>query len=66
MIRVRVYIDVFIHDITFSDSLTTTRNLTFEYITWTLYVVFTGSFLDIVLGQYFRLGMKKTATKNAE
>ena len=34
-------------------------NPNFGYIKWTLYVGFTGSFLDMLLGQYFRQGMKK-------
>ena len=55
---VRVYIDVF-HKIIFSYYLTANRTLTFGYIKWTLDVDFTGSFLDIVFGQYFRQKMGK-------
>ena len=67
MIHIRVYIEVFLHDIIFSYSLTATQTLSFGYIKWTPYVAFTDSFLYIVFGQYARQGMgKKTATKNAE
>ena len=62
---VRVYIDV--HDIIFSDSSTATQTLTFGYIKWTPDVAFSGSYLDIVFGKYFRQEMvKKNATINAE
>ena len=58
--------DVF-HDMLFSYSLTATWTLNFGCIKWTPDVAFTGSFIDIVFGQYFRQGMgKKTATKNVE
>ena len=53
-----VYIDVF-HDMIFSYYLTTTRNLTFGYIKWTPDFAFTGGFLGIVVGQYFRQEMVK-------
>ena len=39
------------------------NTLTCGSIKWTPYVAFTGSFLNIVFGQYFRWGVKKTATK---
>ena len=47
-------------------SLTATPAHTFGYVKCTPDVDFTASFLDIVLGQYFRQGIKKNATKNAE
>ena len=50
--------DVF-HDIIFSYYLTATRTLNFGYIKFPLYVAFTGSFLDVVFGQYFRPEMGK-------
>ena len=56
---VRVYIDVF-SLLNISYSLTATRTLIFGYIKWTLDVAFTGIFLDIVCGQYFRQEMGKT------
>ena len=54
---VGVYVDVF-HDIIFYYPLTATGTLTFK-IKWTPDVAFTGSFLDIVFGQYFRQEMGK-------
>ena len=59
---VRFYIDIF-HDIVFSYSLTATRTLTFGYIKWNPDVAFTGSFFDIVFGQYFRQGLGKKMPK---
>ena len=54
-------------DIIFSSSLTATRNLNFAYIKWNPDVLFTGIFLDIVLGRYVRWGMgKKSDTKNPQ
>ena len=50
---------MFFHDVIFSYSLTATQTLTFGYIKRTPYVDFTGTFLDIVLGQYFRQEMVK-------
>ena len=58
MFWIKVYIDVF-HDIIFSYSLTANQTLTFGYIKWIPDVFFTVSFLDIVLGQYFRQEMVK-------
>ena len=58
MIRVAVYIDIF-NDIIFSYYLTATQTLIFGCIKWTPDDAFTGSFLDIVFGQYVRLGMRK-------
>ena len=63
----RVYIDAFFMRFDFFYSLTTTQTPNFGYIKWTPDVALTGSFLDIVFGQYVRRGMgEKTATKNAE
>ena len=56
IIRVRVYIYVF-HDIIFHYNLTVNRTLTIGYIKCTTSFSFTGSFLDIVFGQYVRQGM---------
>ena len=62
----RVYINVF-HDIIYFYSLTTTQTSTFRYIKWPPHVALTGSFLDVVFGQYVRGGMGvKTVTKNSE
>ena len=48
-------------------SLTATQTLTFEYVKYTPDFSFTGSFLDIVSGQYIRLGMgEKNSTKNKQ
>ena len=43
----------------FSYYSTATRTIAFGCIKWTPYVAFTGSFLDIVFGQYFRQDMRK-------
>ena len=62
----RVYIDI-LQNIIFYYSLTTTQTLTFGYIKWTPDSAFTGSFIDIVFGQYARKGIgKNITTKNAE
>ena len=45
------------NDIIFSHSLTATYTLNFGYIKWTPYAAFTGSFVDIVFGHYFRQEM---------
>ena len=48
-------------------SLTATQTLTFGYIEWIPEIAFTGSYLDIVFGQYVRRSMgRKSATKTAE
>ena len=50
-----------------SNFLSDTQTLVFGYTKWTSGVSFTGSFLDIVFGHYFRRGMgKNTVIKNAE
>ena len=56
------FIQNIFHDIIFHYYLTTIRTLIFGCIKWTPYVDFTVSFLDIVLGWYFRQGMGKTFT----
>ena len=55
IIVVQVYMDIF-NDIIFSQYLTTKQTLTFGYIKWTPDVAFTGSFPDIMFGQYFKRG----------
>ena len=50
---------MFLNDIIFFNSITTTWTLTFGYIKWNPDVAFTGSFPDIVFGQYFRQEMGK-------
>ena len=58
---------MFLIDIIFYYSLTAIQTITVLYIKWIPYVSFTGGFLDIVIGRYFRQGMgKKTATEKAE
>ena len=52
-----------------SSSLNTDRPLNFWYIKWTPYVVFVGSFLDLVFDYYIQGGggvFKETAAKTAE
>ena len=53
MIRITVLL-LFLHDIIFYHSLMYTQTLTPGYIKFTPDVAFTGSFLDIVFGQYVR------------
>ena len=50
---------MFFHEMIFSYSSTTMCTLTFEYMKWNPYVALTGSFLDIVFGQYFSQEMGK-------
>ena len=59
MNQIRVYIDIFLHNIIFYYSLTDTKTLTFGYIKWIPDAAFTGSFLDIVFGKYVRRGVGK-------
>ena len=67
MIRIRFYIEIFLHDIIFYYSLAATQTLNFGYINWTPDFPFTVSFIDIIFGQYVRQGMgKKYAIKNVE
>ena len=54
--QIRVYVDAFFMTLYFSCYVTATQTLTFGYAKCTPDVA-TGSYLDIVFGQYVRQGM---------